>query len=252
MSSIEDKRRLSVNELESPATEVAVEMPARNLYVKCPACRRVIEQQAMAENLDVCPRCGHHLRVSGRARMRMTVDEGSFQEWDAELAPTDFLEFPGYADKLAAAQEATHERDAVVSGRATIGGHACATFFMDAEFMMGSMGSVVGEKVSRCFERALEEGLPVVGMEAQASGLPCVFSTGVTEEVLLRPDSCRISLEQPDEAWAAVLKDADRNLPDRAQAAAQVRAAGYDIRQETLRLQQLYTGLIAKRSVAHA
>lgn len=68
----------------------------------------------------------------------------------------------------------------------------------------------------------------------------------------VRPDSCRISLEQPDEAWAAVLKDADRNLPDRAQAAAQVRAAGYDIRQETLRLQQLYTSLIAKRSAAHA
>ena len=68
----------------------------------------------------------------------------------------------------------------------------------------------------------------------------------------VRPDICRISLEQPDEAWAAVLKDADRNLPDRAQAAAQVRAAGYDIRQETLRLQQLYTGLIAKRGAAHA
>lgn len=68
----------------------------------------------------------------------------------------------------------------------------------------------------------------------------------------VRPDSCRISLEQPDEAWAAVLKDADRNLPDRAQAAAQVRAAGYDIRQETLRLQQLYTSLIAKRSAAYA
>lgn len=99
---------------------------------------------------------------------------------------------------------------------------------------------------------SLFEGLPVVGMEAQASGLPCVFSTGVTEEVLLRPDSCRISLEQPDEAWAAVLKDVDRNLPDRAQAAAQVRAAGYDIRQETLRLQQLYTGLIAERGAAHA
>lgn len=68
----------------------------------------------------------------------------------------------------------------------------------------------------------------------------------------VRPDSCRISLEQPDEAWAAVLKDADRDLPDRAQAAAQVRAAGYDIRQETLRLQQLSPGLIAKRGAAHA
>ena len=157
------KREKSANELESPVTEVMAEMPERHILVKCPGCRRVIDQSKLVENLEVCPRCGRHLRVSGRKRMRMTVDAGSFVEWDAELAATDFLEFPGYQEKLAAAREKTHENDAVVTGRGKIGGHDCALFFMNADFMMGSMGSVVGEKICRVFERALREGLPVVG-----------------------------------------------------------------------------------------
>lgn len=157
------KREKSANELESPVTEVMAEMPERHILVKCPGCRRVIDQSKLVENLEVCPRCGRHLRVSGRKRMRMTVDAGSFVEWDAELAATDFLGFPGYQEKLAAAREKTHENDAVVTGRGKIGGHDCALFFMDADFMMGSMGSVVGEKICRVFERALQEGLPVVG-----------------------------------------------------------------------------------------
>lgn len=157
------KREKSVNALEGPITEVAAEFPERHVLIKCPGCRRVIDQQKLAENLDVCPRCGRHLRVSGRKRMRMTVDAGSFEEWDADLSATDFLEFPGYPEKLEAAREKSHEPDAVVCGRATIGGHPCAVFFMNADFMMGSMGSVVGEKVTRVFERACELGLPVVG-----------------------------------------------------------------------------------------
>ncbi len=157
------KREKSVNALEGPATEVMAEMPERHILVKCPGCRRVIDQDKLVANLEVCPRCGRHLRVSGRKRMRMTVDAGSFVEWDAELAATDFLEFPGYVEKLAAAREKTHEKDAVVCGRGRIGGHDCALFFMNADFMMGSMGTVVGEKICRVFERALEEGLPVVG-----------------------------------------------------------------------------------------
>lgn len=157
------KREKSANELESPVTEVMAEMPERHILVKCPGCRRVIDQSKLVENLEVCPRCGRHLRVSGRKRMRMTVDAGSFVEWDAELAATDFLAFPGYQEKLAAAREKTHENDAVVTGRGKIGGHDCALFFMNADFMMGSMGSVVGEKICRVFERALREGLPVVG-----------------------------------------------------------------------------------------
>ena len=157
------KREKSVNALESPVTEVAAEFPERHILVKCPGCKRVIDQAKFAENLDVCPRCGRHLRVSGRKRMRITVDAGSFEEWDRELAATDFLEFPGYAEKLADAREKTHENDAVVCGRGRIDGHDVALFFMSAEFMMGSMGSVVGEKICRTFERATELGLPVVG-----------------------------------------------------------------------------------------
>ncbi len=157
------KREKSVNRLEGPVTDVPVELPERHTFVKCPSCKRIVDEADLAARLDTCPRCGHHLRVSGRRRMEMTVDEGSFVEWDAALAATDFLNFPGYAEKLAEARRKTGEPDAVVCGEATIGGMPCATFFMNADFMMGSMGSVVGEKICRTFERAGERGLPVVG-----------------------------------------------------------------------------------------
>ena len=155
-----DKRE---NDLEGPVTEVPVELPQRTLLVKCPGCRRIIDQDKLAENLDVCPRCGHHLRLGARARLRVTVDAGSFEEWDRDLEVRDFLKFPGYAEKLDAARAKTGEADAVVCGRARIGGRECALFVMNADFMMGSMGSVVGEKICRTFERACELGLPVVG-----------------------------------------------------------------------------------------
>ncbi len=144
-------------------TESCAEFPARHVFIKCPECRRVIDEARLHDNLEVCPRCGKHFRVSGRARMRMTVDEGTFEEWDANLASEDFLSFPGYADKLKSVSERSGERDAVVCGRGKICGCDTALFFMDANFMMGSMGSVVGEKICRTFERATELGLPVVG-----------------------------------------------------------------------------------------
>ena len=81
-------------------TESCAEFPARHVFIKCPECRRVIDEARLHDNLEVRPRCGKHFRVSGRARMRMTVDEGTFEEWDANLASEDFLSFPGYADKL--------------------------------------------------------------------------------------------------------------------------------------------------------
>ena len=158
-----NRKAKTVNVLEGPMTESCAEFPARHVFIKCPECRRVIDEARLHDNLEVCPRCGKHFRVSGRDRMRMTIDEGTFEEWDASLAPEDFLSFPGYADKLKSVSERSGERDAVVCGKGKICGCDTALFFMDANFMMGSMGSVVGEKICRTFERATELGLPVVG-----------------------------------------------------------------------------------------
>jgi acetyl-CoA carboxylase carboxyl transferase beta subunit/acetyl-CoA carboxylase carboxyl transferase alpha subunit len=160
MSSTRDK---SENELEGPVTEVPIDVPPRMVLVRCPHCRHVVEASVLSRELDVCPRCGHHMRLSARRRIKLTVDAGSFVEWDAEVAPHDVLDFPGYQEKLSAAKAASHEREAVVCGEATIGGERCALFVMNSGFMMGSMGSAVGEKITRCFERAIQAGLPVVG-----------------------------------------------------------------------------------------
>ncbi len=163
MLSLRRKQRKSENVLESPVTEVPVEVPARHLFVKCPHCRRATDATQLADNLDVCPRCGHHLRVEARRRLQMTVDRNTFEEMDATMEARDFLGFPGYAEKLERARLSTGENDAVICGVGSIGGGRCGIFVMDSGFMMGSMGSVVGEKVCRLFERATELRLPVVG-----------------------------------------------------------------------------------------
>lgn len=157
-------KQKGINKLEGPVTDVPIELPERRAYVKCPGCRRIIDLEQLEASHDVCPRCGHHMRLGARKRLEATVDAGSFEEWDAELEATDILAFPGYTEKLERAQRSTGDKDAVLCGRATIGGEPCAIFIMDGDFMMGSMGSVVGEKICRTFERAAELRLPVVGI----------------------------------------------------------------------------------------
>ena len=179
----------SVNELEGPVTEVPVDVPERMVLVRCPHCRHVVEADALAKNLDVCPRCGHHLRLSARERIALTVDDGSFAEWDADVAPRDVLSFPDYRQKLAAAHAKSHEREAVVTGEATIGGEPCALFVMDSSFMMGSMGSAVGEKICRCFERATQRRLPVVGFTVSGGAR---MQEGVTSLMQMAKVTCAV------------------------------------------------------------
>ena len=134
------------------------------LYRACPACKAAVLTQDMEENLLVCPHCGHHLRMNVEARLRMLCDEGSFEELWPEMTTQNPIGFPEYEKKLAAARSLTGRPDGVVCGTARIGGEECALFVMDAQFMMGSMGTVVGEKITRTFELAAERSLPVVGV----------------------------------------------------------------------------------------
>ena len=200
-----NRKAKTVNVLEGPITESCAEFPARHVFVKCPECRRVIDEARLHDNLEVCPRCGKHFRVSGRARMRMTVDAGTFEEWDANLASKDFLSFPGYADKLKSVSERSGERDAVVCGRGKICGCDTALFFMDANFMMGSMGSVVGEKICRVFECAAELGLPVVGFTVSGGAR---MQEGVTSLMQMAKTNAAVTLlEKARIPYVSVLTD---------------------------------------------
>ncbi len=141
------------------------EMPS-GLWAKCPRCQRLIYQKELERNLQVCPRCGHHHRLSAPERIAITLDPGSFVEFDAGLTSVDPLGFVGYAEKLEEARRRTGRAEAAVTGVGTVHGFRTVVAVLDFPFMGGSMGSVVGEKVARAAERALQQGLPLVTFSA--------------------------------------------------------------------------------------
>lgn len=134
-----------------------------SLCVRCPGCGKMVFSDEVEKNMYLCPECGHHFHMSARQRIALVCDKDSFEEWDAEISSCDPLEFPGYGAKLRNSRLQTEEREAVVTGKASIGQCPCALFVMEPRFMMGSMGSAVGEKITRLFEKAMEASLPVVG-----------------------------------------------------------------------------------------
>lgn len=133
---------------------------------RCPRCQQSVPESVYQENNKVCPHCNYHGRLSAAERLRLTADRGSFVEYDKDIESLDPLEFPGYAIKLRALQDMTGLKDAVVTGECTIKGSRCVLIVMDSHFMMASMGSAVGEKVVRAFERATVKKLPVVAFTA--------------------------------------------------------------------------------------
>jgi acetyl-CoA carboxylase carboxyl transferase subunit beta len=144
------------------------EMP-EGLWTKCPPCGEVIHNLVLEENLRVCPKCGHHFTMGGAQRVALLADAGSFKEMDAGMTSVDSLRFTGvasYGERLASYQARTGLKDAVVSGVGTLSGHALALAVMDFNFLAATMGSVVGEKITRLVERATREGLPVVIVSA--------------------------------------------------------------------------------------
>ncbi|MDD7652715.1 MAG: acetyl-CoA carboxylase, carboxyltransferase subunit beta [Candidatus Faecousia sp.] len=128
----------------------------------CPNCHKSIPVSRLWANQNTCP-CGYHFRVNARQRIGLVTDRDSFREMDRELRSTDPLSFSGYSAKLETARISSNEPEAVICGTASIKGQSCCFFVMEPAFMMGSMGTVVGEKITRLFEYALEHRLPVVG-----------------------------------------------------------------------------------------
>jgi len=129
----------------------------------CPSCKQVIFTSDLDNNYQICPKCGHHFRINARQRLNMIVDTNSFTEHHSDLASINRLEFPEYEEKLTQAALFSHEKEGVITGIGKINGHEVALFVMEVTFMMGSMGQVVGEKITLLFEYATEHHLPVIG-----------------------------------------------------------------------------------------
>lgn len=140
------------------------------LWIKCPSCNEMQFARDVERNLKVCPKCGYHYKLRARERITLTVDLDSFEEFDANLTARDPLGFPEYPDKLDQARQQTGLIDAVLSGYARIDGKPLILSVSDFEFMGGSMGGVVGEKLVRAMERGVRERLPVVIFTANGGG----------------------------------------------------------------------------------
>lgn len=143
------------------------------LWVKCPGCSATIYRKEAERLQNVCPKCSYHFYVSALDRIAQVLDEGTFEEWDAQLRPTDPLEFADskrYADRLVAEQKRTGLTDASLTGCGMIRARRVAIGVTDSAFIMGSMGSVVGERLARLVERATEQNLPLIIISGSGGG----------------------------------------------------------------------------------
>jgi acetyl-CoA carboxylase carboxyl transferase subunit beta len=161
---------------KKPPRYTAINKPVKKadipngLWMRCEKCDEMVFKKEWEENLKVCSKCGHYSLMGARERLNAVVDSGSFLEKDVEISSKDPLQFQGYAESLAKSRKRTGEKEAVISGQAAISGNPCQIAIFDFNFMAGSMGSAVGEKVTRTLERGKETHLPVVIISAGGGG----------------------------------------------------------------------------------
>jgi acetyl-CoA carboxylase carboxyl transferase subunit beta len=170
------------------------------LWLKCEKCGQIVWRKALEDNFQVCPKCGHHGRLDARTRLATLFDEGKFEEFDQRLVSTDPLKFVDsktYLDRLAASQEATHLRDAIISGGGNLNGRRVYVCAMELKFVGGSMGTVVGEVITRAIERSLKHRVPLIIVSASGGarmqeGAISLMQMAKISAALMRLDEARV------------------------------------------------------------
>ncbi len=175
------------------------------IWVKCPNCNEILFNKELDRNYRVCLKCGYHFRVPAHERIEMTLDEGSFREMDAGMLPVNPFDLPDYETKLVSAVKNTGLNEAVVSGEGSVGGYPVVIVVMDSRYMMGSMGTVVGEKITRAIEAAAAGRKPLIIFSASGGarmqeGIISLMQMAKTVAALSR-------LEEAGQLYISVLTD---------------------------------------------
>lgn len=175
-----------------PSEQAKKEIP-EGLMVKCKQCGSILYTKELRKNLNVCSTCSYHFPLTAEERLNMLLDEGSFVEYDADLISVDPLKFPDYADRLQAMTRKTGLKEAIVTGGGQIKGFPVVVGVMDSRFIMASMGSVVGEKITNAIEQAIEQRVPFILFSASGGarmqeGILSLMQMAKTSAALSRLD----------------------------------------------------------------
>jgi len=189
------RKKLNLTKLDSGEKTVRTE----GLWMKCDGCAQVIWRKALDDNMSVCPKCGYHFRLDAAARLRMLFD-GEYQEHDSEMISTDPLQFvdsKSYKDRLVGMRKSTSLPDAVISASGNLHGRRVNICSLELKFIGGSMGSVVGEKITRAIERSMEWKAPIIIVSASGGarmqeGAVSLMQLAKISSALMRLDEARI------------------------------------------------------------
>ena len=157
---IDKIKKINLNKQDEKNTKASDMLVGK--WVKCNNCKEIIYKEEVKENYSICPNCGKYFRLSARRRIKQIIDDGTFVEFDENMQTSNLIEFKGYEEKIKALQDKTNIQEAIKTGIGEIYGEKVAIGVMDSNFFMGSMGSVVGEKIAKLVDIAIKQKLPLI------------------------------------------------------------------------------------------
>lgn len=160
-ASVDQSAHFGARSAEKQESKASPNIPD-GLWMRCGNCEAVVYTKDVEDNMNVCTKCGYHFKLGARKRLNLIVDEGTFKEFDADMRSVNPLDYPEYEVKLSQNEQKSGEKEAVITGQGKIGGKETIFAMMDPNFLMGSLGSVVGEKITRAIEKSIELKLPII------------------------------------------------------------------------------------------